>query len=450
LENKASESSEGKFQKSNIFLNSTFNNDNLWIAILIVYFIAIIVACLSFAYYNWQGTPEPFNAPMFSSIKYDNINNTGLNTQDTASESATDNSTVTSSKTNTSKTSIKPNLNNKTATSNKNETPELQKLNLPNFGSQMQIISNKTETIGYNTTTTLVEQNATKIKTTTTTIQSSAPREIRLVWLSITFGALGAAIHGITSLVEWISKNKQRKSYFLWYLSRPLIGAALAVTVYLLLRASLLSSVTGLSAVSVINDFGVAGLSAIIGLMTPQIVTKLRDVFNEFFGIKKSDEEQGDKTSFAENIGLSIENPEIEEGKESLLIGIIKDNDGKPRKDVKVDFAIFDTNTASLKQEEHPHQKITDSNGIVIHRFQANKEGKTLAAINVTDTELYAKTPLKVNPRTAETKKSNEENKKIDEEKKAKEVEANKKIDEEKKAKEVEANKKIDEEKKNI
>jgi type IV secretory pathway TrbF-like protein len=56
MENKASESSEGKFQKSNIFLNSTFNNDNLWIAILIVYFIAIIVACLSFAYYNWQGT----------------------------------------------------------------------------------------------------------------------------------------------------------------------------------------------------------------------------------------------------------------------------------------------------------------------------------------------------------------------------------------------------------
>jgi hypothetical protein len=36
----------------------------------------------------------------------------------------------------------------------------------------MQIISNKTETIGYNTTTTLVEQNGTKIKTTPLSIAS--------------------------------------------------------------------------------------------------------------------------------------------------------------------------------------------------------------------------------------------------------------------------------------
>jgi hypothetical protein len=49
-------------------------------------------------------------------------------------QSATGTPVVTSSKTNTSKTSIKPNLNNKTSTSNKNETPELQKLNLQNFG----------------------------------------------------------------------------------------------------------------------------------------------------------------------------------------------------------------------------------------------------------------------------------------------------------------------------
>ena len=296
----------------------------------------------------------------------------------------------------------------------------------------MQIISNKTETIKHNTTTTLVEQNATKIKTTTTTIQSSAPREIRLVWLSITFGALGAAIHRIPSLVEWVSKDKQRKSYFLWYLSRPLIGAALAVTVYLLLRASLLTSVTGLSAVSVINDFGVAGISAVIGLMTPQIVTKLRDVFNELFGIKKDNEEQGDKTSFrGKNIDLSIENPEIKVGDESLLIGIIRDNDGKPRKDVSVDFAIFDSKVASFKEKEGPYGKKTDSNGIVVQRFQAIKKGETLAAITVKDTQLYAKIPLNV-----KYKEEAEGAKAIDEEQKAKEeAEAAKAIGEEQKAK---------------
>jgi hypothetical protein len=36
-----------------------------------------------------------------------------------------------------------------------------------------------------------------------------------------------------------------------------------------------------------INDYGVAGISALVGLMTAQMTQKLRDVFESMFGIDK-------------------------------------------------------------------------------------------------------------------------------------------------------------------
>jgi hypothetical protein len=74
--------------------------------------------------------------------------------------------------------------------------------------------------------------------------------------------------------------------------------------------------------------------------------------------------------------GLSIENPEIKVLDESLLIGIIKDNDGKPRKDVSVDLAIFDSKVASFKKKEGPYGKKTDSNVSLFRDFKLLKKEK--------------------------------------------------------------------------
>jgi hypothetical protein len=65
-------------------------------------------------------------------------------------------------------------------------------------------------------------------------IPSSLQREIRLVELAILFGVIGSSVHALTSLTMWHSRNKLQREFYSWYLTRPLIGAALSVTVYLL------------------------------------------------------------------------------------------------------------------------------------------------------------------------------------------------------------------------
>ena len=105
--------------------------------------------------------------------------------------------------------------------------------------------------------------------------------EIRLVMFSIFFGVIGASVHGIGSLTAWISTRKLESGWGIWYLTRPPIGAALAIITYLILRAGF---VTG--GPTAISDFGVAALSALVGLMTDEMSSKLRDIFDTLFGIK--------------------------------------------------------------------------------------------------------------------------------------------------------------------
>jgi len=105
--------------------------------------------------------------------------------------------------------------------------------------------------------------------------------EIRLVIFSIFFGVIGASVHGIGSLTAWISTRKLESGWGIWYLTRPPIGAALAIITYLILRAGF---VTG--GPTAISDFGVAALSALVGLMTDEMSSKLRDIFDTLFGIK--------------------------------------------------------------------------------------------------------------------------------------------------------------------
>jgi len=103
------------------------------------------------------------------------------------------------------------------------------------------------------------------------------------------FGVLGGSTHAIASLTAWISMDKLNKGWGWWYFSRPFIGAAMAVITYLVLRAGFISG-----SPTAINDFGVAGFSALVGLMTDEITRKLRDVFDSLFGIAKSKGEKGD------------------------------------------------------------------------------------------------------------------------------------------------------------
>ena len=114
-------------------------------------------------------------------------------------------------------------------------------------------------------------------------------KEIRLVILAAIFGALGACVHAIASLAQWIGRNKATKGWEGWYVTRPFIGAALGIMTYLVLRAGFISG--GPTAV---DDFAVAAIGALVGLMNEQITQKLRDVFNALFGVQKPPQEKGE------------------------------------------------------------------------------------------------------------------------------------------------------------
>jgi hypothetical protein len=72
-----------------------------------------------------------------------------------------------------------------------------------------------------------------------------------------------------------MSSRKLESKWEIWYLTGPAIGAALALITYIILRAGF---VTG--GPTAISDFGVVGLSALVGLMTDEMTTKFRDVFD--------------------------------------------------------------------------------------------------------------------------------------------------------------------------
>ena len=99
-------------------------------------------------------------------------------------------------------------------------------------------------------------------------------QEHRLFVVVAVTGALGGLIHSARSLYAYVGDRALLRSWLLFYLSLPLIGAGLAVLFYLILRGGL---ITGTAAE--VNFFGFAAISALVGLFTPQAALKLQEIF---------------------------------------------------------------------------------------------------------------------------------------------------------------------------
>jgi hypothetical protein len=93
-------------------------------------------------------------------------------------------------------------------------------------------------------------------------------------------GALGSYIHLATSFVEHAGAGKLEAPWGWWYLLRPGIGSSLALMVYFVVRAGLISG--GAEAVQNVNPFGVAAVAAMSGLFSRHATQKLRDLFDQF------------------------------------------------------------------------------------------------------------------------------------------------------------------------
>ncbi|MGH9631444.1 MAG: hypothetical protein ACRD7E_24330, partial [Bryobacteraceae bacterium] len=67
-------------------------------------------------------------------------------------------------------------------------------------------------------------------------------------------------------------------SWAWWYFLRPWIGAALALVVYFVIRAGLITG-AGEAATANLNPYGIASLAALSGMFSRQATEKLKDVF---------------------------------------------------------------------------------------------------------------------------------------------------------------------------
>ena len=106
---------------------------------------------------------------------------------------------------------------------------------------------------------------------------------VNFIILVLVMGALGACLHGISSLPLWIGKKKFKAEWTPWYLTRPFTGAILALLFYLLLRGGFLQQAN----VNTGGFYGIIGLAGLFGLFSKQALDKLSDIFNVVFASEK-------------------------------------------------------------------------------------------------------------------------------------------------------------------
>lgn len=121
--------------------------------------------------------------------------------------------------------------------------------------------------------------------------------EERLLLLVIAAGALGSYIHSATSFADYVGNKKFTRSWTWWYLLRPMIGVALALIVYFVVRGGFLLLVGGSQPEAhEINAFGIAALAGLVGMFSKQATDKLDEVFTTIFKAApgKGDDKRGD------------------------------------------------------------------------------------------------------------------------------------------------------------
>ncbi len=112
--------------------------------------------------------------------------------------------------------------------------------------------------------------------------QGSESQEARYLLTTALAGALGSFIHLATSFVDYAGKKSLTESWAWWYFLRPGIGAALAVVVYFVVRAGLISP-----GEASLNPYGVASVAALSGMFSKQATDKLQETFENICATKK-------------------------------------------------------------------------------------------------------------------------------------------------------------------
>jgi hypothetical protein len=144
----------------------------------------------------------------------------------------------------------------------------------------------------------------------------------RLLLLVIVAGVLGSFVHGATSLADYLGNDCFNRKWTWFYLLRPVIGMALALVFYFVIRGGFLTTNVGATD---INPYGIAALAGLVGMFSKQATDKLSEVFSTLFksGSGEGDEKREDplraKTT---TITLKVDPPEAIAGSEGLKITV--------------------------------------------------------------------------------------------------------------------------------
>src|SRR5215813_3603189 len=118
-------------------------------------------------------------------------------------------------------------------------------------------------------------------------------REAQLILLAIFAGSLGSFMHALKSLADFIGNRTLTGSWFWWYVARPFLGMAMALTFYALLRGGFLAGTPGDA--KVVNPFGVIAIGALVGMFADKAAQKLGEIFDTLF--KSQDSRSGKLTA---------------------------------------------------------------------------------------------------------------------------------------------------------
>ncbi len=132
------------------------------------------------------------------------------------------------------------------------------------------------------------------------TMDVKHPKEIELILVVITIGAIGSYVHAATSFASYVGNQRLASSWMWWYILRPFIGSALALIFYFIVRAGFLQAGSGPESLSI---FGVGALAGLTGMFSKQATDKLRELFDNFF--KVADQNGGLKDKLTDDDGAS-------------------------------------------------------------------------------------------------------------------------------------------------
>ncbi|WP_447750431.1 hypothetical protein [Pseudomonas nicosulfuronedens] len=111
--------------------------------------------------------------------------------------------------------------------------------------------------------------------------------DARLLVMVMVAGALGSFVHVAKSFGDFVGNDRFMASWIWWYLLKPCIGMALALMLYLIVRALLLT-VNAASDSASVNLYGLMAMAGLVGMASKQSTDKFAEVLDTLFRTRRS------------------------------------------------------------------------------------------------------------------------------------------------------------------